>query len=96
MVADPGARFIQVKAIGVLHDEFTPSHETEAGADFISKLCLDLIEIQRHLPIGSDFASEQVGNHFLMGRPQAELALVTILEAHQFFAVKIPSAGFSP
>src|SRR5688572_22111106 len=31
-----------------------------------------------------------------MGRSQAELALVAILEADQFLAVEIPSAGFSP
>ena len=31
-----------------------------------------------------------------MGRSQAELALVAILEAQQLFTVKIPSSGFSP
>src|SRR6185503_18652935 len=63
---------------------------------FISEFCLDLIEVQRHLPIGADFAPEQISDHFLMSRPQAELALVAILEADQFFAVETPSAGFSP
>ena len=31
-----------------------------------------------------------------MGRAQAEIALMTIFKAEQFFAVEIPSAGFSP
>jgi hypothetical protein len=31
-----------------------------------------------------------------MGRPQTEIALVTILKAQQFFAVETPAAGFLP
>ena len=67
LIAEPGTRFILVKAVGILHDELASPHESEARAYFVAKLCLDLIEVQRHLSIGTDFAPEQVGDHFLMG-----------------------------
>ncbi len=73
-----------------------PAHQAEARADFIAELRLDLIEIQRHLPIGTNFPPEEIGDDFFMRRPQAEIALVPVFESEQFLAVEIPAAGFSP
>lgn len=61
------ARVCGVKRIAVLHDELAPAHETEAGADFITKLGLDLIQTHGQLPVGAHFAAHQVRDHFLMG-----------------------------
>ncbi len=94
LIAEPGAGFVLVKAVGVLHDELTSPHQSEAGPDFVAKLCLDLIEVQRHLSIGADFASEEVGDHFLVGRSQTEVALVAIFKAEEFFAIEVSIVPF--
>src|SRR5690242_7371052 len=81
LIADLGAGLIDVKAIGILHDEFPPSHEPESRADLISKFGLDLVEIERKLTIGTHFSPEEIGNDFFMSRAQAKIPLVPILEA---------------
>lgn len=80
LVADLGAGFIDVETIGVFHDELTPPHETKAGTDLVSEFGLDLVKIQRELAIGAHFSPEQIGDDFFMGRTQAKIAFVAILE----------------
>ena len=95
-VAGLGAGFIGVKAVGVLHDEFPPPDQSEAGPDLIPKLHLDLVEIEGQLPVGMHFFAHQVGDHFLMGGPETAVPAVAVLEAQQFLAVNLPAAGLLP
>src|SRR5207249_3399003 len=84
-------RVVSVEAVGVLHDELASPHEAEARTNFIPELGLDLITIQRELPIGTDVPTNQVRDHFLMRRTETEVALMTILDPEQLLPVKIPT-----
>src|SRR5256884_1606879 len=96
LVAELGAFLVPVEAVGVLHDELASPHEAEARTNFIPELGLDLITIQRELPIGTDVPTNQVCDHFLMRRTETEVALMTILDPEQLLPVKIPTTGFPP
>ena len=95
-VAGFGAGFIRVEAVGVLHDEFPPPDQSEAGPDFIAKLHLDLVEVEGQLPVGMHFFAHQVGDYFLMGGPETAVPAVAVLEAQQLLAVNLPAAGLLP
>ena len=85
-----------MEGVAILHGEFAPAHDTEAGTDFIPELGLDLIEVHRQLPVAADFAPCDVGNHFLMRRADDEIALMTVFHAQQFRAVFVPAPGLLP
>ena len=70
LVADLRRLVGDVKAVGVLHDEFLGPHQTEAGPDFVAELGLDLVEILGQLAVGTQFGRDQGGDDLLMGRPQ--------------------------
>ena len=59
-----------IKTVGILHDEFSRTHKAETRTDLITELGLNLIKINRQLPIGADFGCRHRGDHLLMGRPQ--------------------------
>ena len=44
---------IGVKAVGVFHDEFAAAHQAETRPDLITKLGLDLVQIERQLAVGA-------------------------------------------
>ena len=57
---------------------------------------MNLIEIQRQLPVRADFTAEQIRDDLLVSRAKAKVAFVPVLEANQFLAVVVPAAGFPP
>ena len=89
-------RLVQVEGVGVLHDEFAAAHQAETGPDFVAEFSLDLVEIEGQLPVGADLPADDVGDHFLVGRPHAELGLLAVLEPQQLLAVIVPAPGFLP
>ena len=40
-------RRINMKRVGILHDELTRSHDAEARAALVPKFCLNLVEVRR-------------------------------------------------
>ena len=96
LVSQLGAFLILVEAIGIFHDELAASHQAEAGSDFIPKLGLNLVAIQRELTIRTHLATDQLGDDLFMGRPEAEVAFVPVLESEQLLAVVVPAPGFAP
>ena len=60
----------RVEAVSIFHDEFLRAHQSEAWADFVAELGLNLIKVLGHLPIRIDFAGDQGGDDFLMRRSQ--------------------------
>ena len=85
-----------IERIGIFHDEFPAAHEAESRPDLVAELGLDLIEIDRQIPIGMQFLAGDVGDDLLMGRPEAGLPFVPVMEAQQFRAVFFISAGLLP
>jgi len=90
-------RFLaQVEGVGVLHQEFAATHQAEAWADFVAELGLDLEEVDWQLLVAVQLVARQVGDDFFVGRADAELAPMTVLQAQQLGAVLLPAPGFLP
>jgi len=85
-----------VEGVGVLHDEFATAHDAEPRADFVAEFCLDLVQVLGKLAITPHLILEQGGNDLLMGRSQAETAVVAIGEAQELGSILLPPAGFLP
>ncbi len=85
------AVLVGVERIGVLHDEFAPTHQTEAGTNLIAKLGLHLIQVDRELPVGTKQISGECRDDLLVGRAETELATLTVLKVkHDPLAVGVP------
>ena len=85
-----------MEAVRVLHDELAAAHEAEAGTALVAVLHLDLIQVQRELPVGAQLIAHQIGDDFLMGGSQAQAEPMTVVKAHHFGTVCIPTAAFRP
>ncbi len=96
VVGSNGAGFVDIEGVSILHDEFAAAHQPETGANLVAKLGLDLVKVQRHLPVGAHFAADDIGHHLFMGRPHAEFRFLAVLEAQQFLAVLFPASRFLP
>ena len=87
---------VDMEAVGVLHQEFARAHHAEARADLVAELGLDLVDGQRQLLVGLQLIAGEVGDHFLVGRAVAELAVLAIGDLQQLAAEFLPTAGFLP
>ena len=96
VVGKIGRIAVNVKGVSILHDELAAAHQAEARADLVAELGLDLIEVDRQLAVGGDRAAHDVGHDLLVGRAEAELALVAVLDPQQLGPVLEPAAGLLP
>src|SRR5438552_2737405 len=65
---------IDMEGIAVLHDEFAPAQDAEAGTALVAELGLDLVEVLRQRAVALQLAARQVGDGLLGGRLQHEVA----------------------
>ena len=91
-----GSPPLDVKAIGILHDELATPHQTKPGPDFIAEFRLNLVQIEGQLAVGAHDPTHQVGDHFLVRRTQAKVPLVTVFEPDEFLAVNEPATALLP
>ena len=87
---------IGVKRIAVLHDEFAPAHDAEAGPALIAEFALDLVEVCRQPPVALQLAARELRDHLFRRRLDDEVPLMTILKAQQLRTVLLPAARFLP
>src|SRR5690606_24039951 len=73
--------FISVEGVAVLHGEFAPTHQAEAGAAFVAKLGLNMVEVAWELAPAVDFISHDVRNDLFGGGLQNKIAAVPILDS---------------
>ncbi|MNN11989.1 hypothetical protein D3C81_1249660 [compost metagenome] len=85
-----------MEGVGVLHDELATTHQAEARTDLVTELGLDLVHVERQLLVAGELVAGQVGDDFFVGRADAEVALVAVLQAQQLRAVLFPAAGLLP
>ena len=72
---------VQMKRIGVFHEEFARAHDAEARSYLVAELGLDLIKVHGQLFVAADLAPREVGDDLFMGRAEAEFALMPVIEA---------------
>ena len=87
---------VEVEGVGVLHRELARPHHAEARPDLVAELGLDLVEIDRQLPIALQLASREVGDHFLVRRAVAVRPVVPVVHAQQLRPELLPAARFLP
>ncbi len=87
---------VEVERVRILHEEFARAHHAETRPALVAEFHLDLVEVHRQLAVALELVARDVGDDFFMRRPEAEVALVAVLEAQQFRAELAPSAGFHP
>jgi hypothetical protein len=87
---------IEVKGVGILHQEFARAHDAETGSDLVAHLVLDLVQVERQLPVAADLAAHDVRDDLFVGRTEAEIAFVPVLDAQQFGTVLLPAPGLLP
>ena len=85
-----------MEGVGVLHDELAATHQTETRTDLVTEFGLDLVHVDRQLLVAVQLVAGQIGDHFFVGRADAEFAIMTILDAQQLRAVLHPATGFLP
>ena len=87
---------VEVEGVGVLHEEFARAHHAEARPALVAEFHLDLVEVHRQLAVALELVARDVGDDFLVRGPEAEVALVAILEAQQFGAELAPTCRIPP
>ena len=90
------AGMVDVERIGVLHEELTPAHQSEAGAHLIAEFPLDVIEIKRQASVRFDVSAENPSDHFLIGWAIKQLPLVPVGDSKHFRTVGIIAAALAP
>ena len=92
-------RCIGMEGVGILHDEFTPAHQSEPGTDLIPEFRLDLIERDGELFVRTQQVTGQIGDHLFMSWTEAETSLLAIFEVeHDSLAccVALPAPAAFP
>ena len=87
---------VQIEGIGVFHDEFAPAHHAEARAAFVAELGLNLIQVDRQLPVTAQLMLDQRGDDLFMRRPEAKRTLMAVLQPQQLRPVGLPAPGLLP
>ena len=95
-VGRAGAFFGQVERVGVLHQELAAAHHAEPGADFVAELPLLVIEVQRQLLVAFHVGPEDVRDQLLVGGAKQHLAVVPVLDAQHFLAIRLIPARLAP
>ena len=90
------AGLIDIEGIGILHEEFAPAHDAKARPHLVAEFPLNVIEIERQILVGAHISAEDLGDHFLVGRPIKHVALVAVLDAQHFLAVGVVATALTP
>ena len=89
-------RLVDVEGVSVLHQEFAAAHHAETRALLVAELPLDVIEIERQAFVGFDVSAKDLGDHFLIGRPVQQFALVAIGDAQHLRTIGVVAAALAP
>ena len=90
------AGLVDVERVRILHEEFTAAHQAEARAHLVAEFPLDVIEIERQILVRLHVGAEDLGDHFLVGRPVEHVALVAVLDAQHLLAVGVVAPALAP
>src|SRR5690606_2167175 len=84
---------IDVKGVGILHDEFTAAQQASTWACFVAVLVLDLVQVNRQVLVRVVQVLNQQREHFLVAWSQDVVRSLAVLEAEQAIAVFSPTSG---
>ena len=55
-----------------------------------------MVEIERQILVGAHIGPENIGDHFLIGRAEEHIALLTVLNAQHFLAIGVIATALAP
>ncbi len=87
---------VHMEGVAVLHDELAAAHQAEARANLVAELRLNLEDVHRKLLVALHDLADDVGDHLFVGRPEAEVRALAILESQQLAAVELPAPALLP
>jgi hypothetical protein len=96
LVAGAKPLFIQVEAVGVLHQELAAAHDPEAGTDLVAELPLDVVEDPRQVAVAPGAVAEDGGDHLLVGRAVEHVPVVPVADPEHLRAVGVVAARLAP
>ena len=96
LVASLGGRHVAVKAVGVLHGELAPAHQTKTWAALVAELGLDLVEVFGQLLVAANFLAGDVGDDFFARGLHDEVTAVSVFDAQQLGAHFFKASGLLP
>ena len=85
-----------MEGIGILHGELTAAHHAVAGADFVSVLCVDLVEGEGQLLVGLKLVPHQGSKGFLGSGTHHQFLVHPVLHAEHSRSHGLPAAGLTP
>ena len=89
-------RLINMKGVGVFHDELSGAHHAKARPNFVAEFGLDLEQIDRQLFVAFDLAFGDLCDDFFVGGSKTEGALMSIFQSTQLGPVELPPARLFP
>ena len=96
VVGAPRGGLVDIERIGILHQEFAAAHDAETRPLLVAELPLDVIEVERKALVGFDVGAENLGDHFLVGRPVKQFTLVPVGDAQHLRTVGVVAAALAP
>ncbi len=91
---EPGG--VDIQRVRILHRELADADQAAAGARLVPELGLQVIDDLRQLAVGVDLAGRQVGDDFLVGHRQHQVAFGPILEPRHFRPDRVVAAAGAP
>src|SRR5581483_413568 len=89
-------RLIQMKRIGILHQEFARAHHAETRTDFVAEFGLYLEERDRQLLVAGNLAAHEIADDFLVRGAETVFLLLAVAHFQERRTVFFPAAGFFP
>ena len=95
-VADVQPILIAVRRVRVLHDELADPDQAVARTRLVAPLRLEVVDLERELPVRADDVAEQVGNDLLVRHRKDHVAARAVLEAAHLDADLVVAPGLAP
>ena len=91
-----GGFIVQIKAVSILHDELTGTHQTKTGTDLVTEFGLDLIKVDGKLTIAADFSGSQSRHDLFMRRAQYPFTFTVVIDFEKGVARGIIATALLP
>ena len=96
LVRDVQPFLVGVEGVSVLHDELAAAEQSRAGARLVPELGLDLVDVERQVPVRLDVGARDGGHDLLVRRREHHAAFAPVEEAEEIAAERGGAARLLP
>ena len=87
---------VDVEGVSILHNKFPRAHHAETRPDLVPEFHLYLVQVDGQLLVALQLPSRNVSHDLLVGRAEAEVALVTVFHPQEQVTVLVPASRLLP